>query len=80
MKSYQIKYLEEICYRFDQVRPVVSHNEVCLPKKPPTPNDIGEVLKGPQRQLYKGYLFMQYYKNKNVSLISDPIQIKPLPE
>ena len=36
-KSYQITYLEEIRSRFDQVRPVVSHLEVCLPKKPPTP-------------------------------------------
>ena len=46
-KSYQITYLEDIRSRFDQVRPVVSHIEVRLPKKPPTPNKIGESLKVP---------------------------------
>ena len=40
-KSYQITDLEEISSRFDQVRPVVSYIEVRLPKKPPTPNNIG---------------------------------------
>ena len=45
---YQRTYLEDICSRFDQVIPVVSHLEVHLPKKPPTPNNISEGLKGPQ--------------------------------
>ena len=40
-KKYQITGLEEIYSRFDQVRPVVSHLEVCLPKKPPTSKNIG---------------------------------------
>ena len=31
-------------------------------------------------KLWKEALFVQYYKNKNVSLLSDPIPIKPLPE
>ena len=52
-KSYHRKDLEDICSRFDQVRPVVSHLEVDLPKKPPTPKNIGEGLKGPQRQFWK---------------------------
>ena len=46
-KSYQRTYLEEISSIFDQFRPVVSHIEGFLPKKPPTPKIIGEVLKGP---------------------------------
>ena len=46
-KSYQRTDIEEICSRFDQVRPVVSHLEFFLPKKPPTPKKIGEVLKVP---------------------------------
>ena len=50
-KIYQRIDLEEICSRFDQVRPVVSHLEVIIPNKPLDPNGIGESLKGPQRQL-----------------------------
>ena len=41
-KSYQRTDLEEIRSIFDQVRPVVSHLEVRLPKKPPTPKNIGD--------------------------------------
>ena len=52
-KSYQITDLGDIFSRFDQVRPVVSYLEVFLQKKPPTPNNIGEGFKGPQRQLWK---------------------------
>ena len=79
-KSYQIIDLEEIYSRFYQVRSVVSHLSVCLPKKPPTPNNIGKALIIPQRQLQKEVLFVKYDKNKNVSLISDPIPIKSLPD
>ena len=68
-KSYQITDLEEIRSRFDQVRPVVSHLEVRLPKKPPTPKNIGDALGGPQRKFWKEALFVQYEKNKNVGLI-----------
>ena len=57
---------------------MVSHIEVCLPDKHPTPKNIGECLKGPQRQLCKEALFMQYGKNKKFSIISDPIPIKYL--
>ena len=79
-KSYQRTYIEEICSRFDQVRPVASHLEVRLPKKPPTPKNIGYALGGPQRKFRKEALFVQYDKNKNVSLLSVPIPIKSLPE
>ena len=61
---------------FYQLRPVVSHLEFRLPEKPPTPKNIGENLKGPQRQFRKGYLFVQYGKNQNVSLLLDHIAIK----
>ena len=54
---YQSTYLEEIRSRFDEVRPVVSHLEIRLPKKHPTPNNIGEALGGPQRKLLKETLF-----------------------
>ena len=43
---YQRTILEEIRFRFDQVRPVVSNIEVCLPNEPPTSKNIGEGLKG----------------------------------
>ena len=74
-KSYQRTDLEEIPSRFDQVRPVVSHLEVSLPKKPPTPKNIGDDLGGPQRQFWKEALFVQYDKNKHVSLLSSPVPI-----
>ena len=79
-KSYQRTYLEDICSRFDQVRPVFLHLEVRLPKKPPTPKNIGEALGGPQRQFWKEALFVQYDKDKYFSLVSAPIPIKSLPE
>ena len=46
-KSYHITDLEDIRSRFDHVRPVVSHTEVCLPKKHQIPKNAGEVLRGP---------------------------------
>ena len=79
-KIYNRTYLEEICSRFDKVRPVVSHLEVCLPKKPTIPKNIDEGLKFPQRQFWKEALFVQYDKNKHVSLILDPTPIKSIPE
>ena len=45
---------------FDQARPLVSHLEFNLLEKPITPNNIGEALKGPQRQFWKYALFVQY--------------------
>ena len=79
-KIYQIIDLEEIRSRFDQFRPVVSHLEVLLPKKPPTPNNIGGGLSVLQRQLWKESIFVQYDKNRHVNLLSAPIPIKYLPE
>ena len=61
---YQRTYLEEICYRFYQVRPVVLHLEGHLPKKPLTPKNIGEVIKGTHQQLWKEALFVKYDKKK----------------
>ena len=79
-KSYEITYIEEILSRFDQFRPVVSHLEVILPNNLPKPKSIGEGLRCPQRQLWKETLFVQYDKNTNISLLSDPIPINYLPE
>ena len=69
IKSYQRTVFEEICSRFDQVRPVVSHPEVYLLNKPPTLKNIGEGLKGSHIQFWKEASFLQYDKNKNVSLL-----------
>ena len=68
-KIYQRTYIEEICSRFDQVRPVVSHIGVRHPKKPPKPNNIGGGSKRPQRPFWNGDLFVSYYKNKNISFL-----------
>ena len=79
-KSYQITDLENICSRFYQVRPLISHLEFLLPKKPPTPKNIGEGLKAPKRKLWKEDILLKYHKNKNVSLLSTPISINYLTE
>ena len=71
-------YLEEIRFIFDQVRPVDSHLEVRLPDKHLTPNKIYEALKGPQRQLWRESLFVQYDKKKcQPSFVSHTNQISP---
>ena len=59
---------------------MVSHLGVILPKKPCTPNNIGEGFKVSQRQFWKEALFVKYHKNKNVRLILAPISIKSFPE
>ena len=59
-ESYQRKNIEEIRYRFDQVRPMVSHIEVRPPNKPPTPKNSGDALGGPKRKFWKESLFVQY--------------------
>ena len=46
---YQQKYIEDIWYIFDQVRPVVSHPEVRLPENNIPPKKIGDAIKGPHR-------------------------------
>ena len=77
---YQITDLEYICFIFDQVIPVFPHLEVHLPYRPINPKNIGEALKGTQRQFQKEVLFVKYDKNKNVSLLSYPTPIKYIPE
>ena len=57
-KIYQRTYIEEICSRFDQFRPVVSHIEVFLPKISATPKNISEALGGLQRQFWKEALLV----------------------
>ena len=52
-KSYQITYLKDIQYIFNQARPVLSHPEVCLSEKSSTPNNISEVLNFPQRYFWR---------------------------
>ena len=79
-KSYQITYLKDIQYIFDQARPVVSHPEFCLPEKSPTPNNISEVLNFPQRYFWREASFVKYDKNKSFSIVLDPIPIKYLIE
>ena len=59
---------------------MVSYLEIHIPKKPPIPNNFGDALGSPQRQFWKEAIFVQYDKNKNVSLLSAPIPIKSLPE
>ena len=59
---------------------MILNAEVRLPNKFSTPKNIGEGLKELQRKLCKEALFLQYEKNKNISIISDPIPIKYLPE
>ena len=59
---------------------VVPHLGFSLSEKPLTPKNLGEYLKGPQRQLCKEVSCFQYDKNKKFSLLSDPIPIKPLPD
>ena len=59
---------------------MVLYLEVLLPKKHPTPKNIGVDLGGPSRQLWKEALFVQYENNKNVRLLSDTTPIKSLPE
>ena len=64
LNNYQRIYLEEIRSIFDQVRPMVSHIEVSLTKKPPMPKNFGEALGGPQRKLWKEDPLVQYEYNK----------------
>ena len=52
--------------------------QVCLPEKPATPNNIGEGLKGTQRQFRKEALFVQYDKKKyQPYFVSHPNKILP---
>ena len=59
-KIYQRTDIEDICSRFHQVRPVISHIEVRLTEKPLFPNISCESLKDTQRQFWKEDLFLQY--------------------
>ena len=53
---------------------MVSHIEVSLPEKPITPNNIGEAIKGPHKQIWKEYLVVKYDKNKSSTLFWIPQQ------
>ena len=79
-KSYQKIDLEYIYSIFDQVRPVLSHIEFHLPKKPTTLKIIVEGSKFHHRQARKEVLSVQYDKNKNTSIISAPATIKSIPD
>ena len=68
-RIYQRTDVEEIGPIFDQVIPVVSHLEVRLSEKHLTPKNIGEDIKGPQRQFWKEALCVQYEKNKYSNLL-----------
>ena len=59
---------------------MVLHIEVHIPGKSLVPNKIVEGLNIPQINLLKGALSLKYEMNKNISLLSDPIPIKYLPE
>ena len=63
---------------FYQIRPVVSHSEVCLPHKSIVPKTIWDYPKGPQRQVWRELLFVQYNNNKNINLLSAPLALKYL--
>ena len=58
---------------------MVSYFYFFLTEKTLDPKKIGEYLKGPQLQLRKETLFVQYDNNKNVNLILAPTPIKSLP-
>ena len=73
-KSYQRTDIENIWSRFYQVRPMVSHIEVCLLKKPPTPKNIGDALGGPQKNFWREALFVQCDKNKMLAFSQIPSQ------
>ena len=51
---------------------MISHIEVSLPEKPITPNNIGESIKGPRKQIWKEALFVKYDKNKYSTLLLIP--------
>ena len=63
-KRYLRTYLEYIWSKFAQVIPVVSHIDVSLPEKPTTPNNIGEAIKCPHKQIWEEASFVKYDKNK----------------
>ena len=73
-KSYQRTDLEGIRSGFDQVRPVASHLEVCLPRKPPTPKNIDEGLSGTKRQFWKESLLFNMKRTKMLAFFQLPSQ------
>ena len=56
---------------------MVSNLEVRLPKKPPTPNNIGDALGGPQRQFCKEALFFNMKRIKMLAFSQLPPQKNP---
>ena len=73
-KNYQLTAIEDIRSIFYQVRHVVSHLECRLPKKPPTPNNIGEALGGPKRRFWKEALFFNMTRTKMSACFQIPSQ------
>ena len=67
-KSYQRTDIDEIWSIFDQVRSVVSHVEVILPRKPPTPKNIYEAPKGPRKNYVKKLYLCNTERTKISSL------------
>ena len=53
---------------------MVSHIEVSLPEKPITPNNIGEDIKSPHKQIWKEDLFVKHEKNKSSTFFRLPYQ------
>ena len=53
---------------------MVSHIEVSIPEKPITTNNIGEAIKGPNKQIWIEYLFVKYDKNKSSTFFRIPYQ------
>ena len=47
---------------------MVSHIDVSLPEKPTTPNNIGEAIKCPHKQIWEEASFVKYDKNKSSNL------------
>ena len=68
-KNYQRTYIEDSFSIFYQVRSVVLHIEAPSPKKPTTPNKIGDGLKSTHIKLWKEYLFLQYEKMSDFILL-----------
>ena len=58
-KIYQHTDIKEFWSIFYQIRPVVSHIEVCLQESTNTPNTIGEAFKVTERQFWKETLFVK---------------------
>ena len=57
---------------------MVTHIEVSLTEKHITPNNIGEAIKGPHKQIWKEALLVKYEKNKSSTFFRLPHQSNTL--